>query len=165
LLDVLEEDGQMYVGFSGATGANVETHYIHSWSFSTSGLPNQKKQSPLIAIVLTSGIIFMGGVILAAFFFFKRKSRRGLGSHGNQDNYELHLEEFVGGPRRFSYKELSTATKSFSPNEMLGRGGFGCVFKGVLRDTGALVAVKKIAEDSQQGGCEFFAEVSIISHV
>jgi len=26
LLDVLEEDGQMYVGFSGATGANVETH-------------------------------------------------------------------------------------------------------------------------------------------
>jgi interleukin-1 receptor-associated kinase 1 len=48
---------------------------------------------------------------------------------------------------------------------MLGRGGFGCVYKGVLRDTGALVAVKKIAEDSQQGGREFFAEVSIISRV
>jgi interleukin-1 receptor-associated kinase 1 len=112
----------------------------------------------------------MGGAILGAFFFFKRKSRTGLhvlelGSRGNQDNYDLHLEEFVGGPRRFSYKELSTATKSFSPKEMLGRGGFGCVYKGVLRDTGALVAVKKIAEDSQQGGREFFAEVSIISRV
>jgi serine/threonine protein kinase len=170
LSNVLENDGQMYVGFSGATGAHFENHFIYAWHFSTSGLPNQNKKSPLIAIVLTCGIIFMGGVILGAFFFFKRKSRTGrpvleLGSHGNQDSYELHLEEFVGGPRRFSYKELSTATKSFSPNEMLGRGGFGCVYKGVLRDNGAVVAVKKIAEDSQQGGREFFAEVSIISHV
>jgi serine/threonine protein kinase len=183
LSKVLEDDGQMYVGFSGATGENLEHHYIYSWRFSTSGLPNPispsvspsglpnpKKKSPLITIVLTCGIIFMGGAILGAFFFFKRKSGTGLrvlelGSHGNQDNYDLHLEEFVGGPRRFSYKELSTATKSFSPKEMLGRGGFGCVYKGVLRDTGALVAVKKIAEDSQQGGREFFAEVSIISRV
>ncbi|CAM6012779.1 unnamed protein product [Sphagnum balticum] len=196
LSNILEDDGQMYVGFSGATGIALENHFIYSWRFLTSGLPNpispsvspsgspnqtspsvspsglpnQKKKSPLIAIVLTCGIIFMGGVILGAFFFFKRKSRTGLhvlelGSHGNQDNYDLHLEEFVGGPRRFSYKELSTATKSFSPNEMLGRGGFGCVYKGVLRDTGAFVAVKKIAEDSQQGGREFFAEVSIISRV
>ncbi len=183
LSKVLEDDGQMYVGFSGATGENLEHHYIYSWRFSTSGLPNPispsvspsglpnpKKKSPLITIVLTCGIIFMGGAILGAFFFFKRKSRTGLhalelGSLGNQDNFDLHLEEFVGGPRRFSYKELSTATKSFSPKEMLGRGGFGCVYKGVLRDTGALVAVKKIAEDSQQGGREFFAEVSIISRV
>jgi hypothetical protein len=179
LLDVLEDDGQMYVGFSGAMGGPLETHYIYSWRFSTSGLPNQtstgglpnhKKKSPLIAIVLTCGIIFMGGAILGVCFFFKRKSHKGLyvlelGSHGSQDNYDLHLEEFVGGPRRFSYKDLSTATKSFSPNEMLGRGGFGCVYKGVLRDTGTLVAVKKIAEGSQQGGREFFAEVSIISRV
>jgi hypothetical protein len=170
LQNVLEDDGQMYVGFSGATGENLEHHFIYSWRFSTSGLPNPKKKSPLITIVLTCGIIFMGGAILGAFFFFKRKSRTGLhalelGSLGNQDNFDLHLEEFVGGPRRFSYKELSTATKSFSPKEMLGRGGFGSVYKGVLRDSGALVAVKKIAEDSQQGGREFFAEVSIISRV
>ncbi|CAM6012821.1 unnamed protein product [Sphagnum balticum] len=173
LSNVLEGDGQMYVGFSGATGADFEHHIIYSWRFSTSGLPNQISPtvSPTVSptIVLTCGIIFMGGAILGAFFFFKRKSRTGLvlelGSRGNQDNYDLHLEEFVSGPRRFSYKELSTATKSFSPNKMLGRGGFGCVYKGVLRDTGALVAVKKIAEDSQQGGREFFAEVSIISRV
>ncbi len=143
LLDVLEDDGQMYVGFSGGTGENFEQHYIYSWRFSTSGLPNQispsglpshkspsglpnpispsglpnpispsglpnrRKKSPLIAIVLTCGIIFMGGAILGAFFFFKRNSRTGLrvrelGSHGKQDNYDLQLEEFVGGPRRFS---------------------------------------------------------------
>jgi hypothetical protein len=169
LLNVLEDDGQMYVGFSGATGAAFEHHYIYSWRFSTSFLADQKK-SPLIAIVLTCGIVFMGGAILGAILFFNRKQQTGLhvldlGSHGNQGTYDLHLEEFVGGPRRFSYKELSIATKSFSPKEMLGRGGFGCVYKGVLCDTDALVAVKKIAEDSQQGGREFFAEVSIISRV
>jgi hypothetical protein len=90
LLDVLEDDGQMYVGFSGGAGLSFEHHYIYSWRFSTSGLPNQKKKSPLIAIVLTCGIIFMGGAILGAFFFFKRKSRTSLhileiGSHGNQN--------------------------------------------------------------------------------
>ncbi len=40
LLNVLEDDGQMYVGFSGATGELFEHHYIYSWRFSTSGLPN-----------------------------------------------------------------------------------------------------------------------------
>ncbi|KAH9535418.1 hypothetical protein CY35_17G052700 [Sphagnum magellanicum] len=40
LLNVLEDDGQMYVGFSGATGEFFEHHYIYSWRFSTSGLPN-----------------------------------------------------------------------------------------------------------------------------
>jgi serine/threonine protein kinase len=79
--------------------------------------------------------------------------------------YDLHLEEFVGGPHKFSYKEINTPTKSFSAKEMLGRGGFGCVYKGVLRDIGALMVVKKIAEDSQQGGREFFVEVSIINYV
>jgi hypothetical protein len=44
LLDVLGFDGQMFVGFSGATTANFEHHYIYNWRFSTSGLPNQKKR-------------------------------------------------------------------------------------------------------------------------
>jgi hypothetical protein len=73
LLDVLEDDGQMYVGFSGGAGLSFEHHYIYSWRFSTSGLPNQNKKSPLIAIVLTCGIIFMGGAILGAFFFLQKK--------------------------------------------------------------------------------------------
>ncbi len=167
LSNVLANDGYMYVGFSGD---HYEYHNIYSWSFSTSGLPNQKKKSLLILTVLTCGIIFVGGGILGAICFFKTKPQKGLhvvklGSHGNQDNYDIDVEEFLGGPRRFSYKELSTATKAFSSTEMLGHGEFGCVYKGVLHDTCALVAVKKNSGDSQQGGREFCAEVSIISRV
>ncbi len=129
LSNVLANDGYMYVGFSGATGDHYEYHNIYSWSFSTSGLPNQKNKSQLLLIVLTCGIIFVGGGILGAIRFFKTKPRKGLhvvklGSHGNEDNYDIDVEEFLGGPRRFSYKELSTATKAFSSTEMLGRGVF-----------------------------------------
>ncbi|CAK9222697.1 unnamed protein product, partial [Sphagnum troendelagicum] len=75
------------------------------------------------------------------------------------------FEQFLHGPRKFSYRELSIATNASSPKELLGRGGFGCVYKGTLRDTNALVAVKKISKDSEQGGNEFLAELSIISRI
>jgi serine/threonine protein kinase len=87
-------------------------------------------------------------------------------SRGRPLNYNnIQFEQFLHGPRKFSYRELSIATNAFSPKELLGRGGFGCVYKGMLRDTKALVAVKKISKDSQQGGNEFFAELSIISRI
>ncbi|XP_024388049.1 probable L-type lectin-domain containing receptor kinase S.7 [Physcomitrium patens] len=68
------------------------------------------------------------------------------------------------GPRIFTYRELSQATKQFSADELLGRGAFGSVFKGTLSD-GSIVAVKQIAHDSNQGEREFLAEVSIISRI
>ncbi|KAH8938865.1 hypothetical protein BDL97_15G005300, partial [Sphagnum fallax] len=75
LSNVLANDGYMYVGFSGD---HYEYHNIYSWSFSTSGLPNQKKKSLLILTVLTCGIIFVGGGILGAICFFKTKPQKGL---------------------------------------------------------------------------------------
>lgn len=68
------------------------------------------------------------------------------------------------GPRIFTYRELTAATKQFSADELLGRGAFGSVFKGTLAD-GSVVAVKQIAHDSNQGEREFLAEVSIISRI
>jgi serine/threonine protein kinase len=100
------------------------------------------------------------GVLAAIFFFLKKKPSRG--PQEVHVSNEAKYKEFLDGPRIFSYKELSIATRGFHQDEMLGCGGFGSVYKGTLRD-GALVAVKKIAENSDQGEREFFAEVSIIS--
>ncbi|XP_077242131.1 G-type lectin S-receptor-like serine/threonine-protein kinase At2g19130 [Tasmannia lanceolata] len=64
----------------------------------------------------------------------------------------------------FSYRYLQSATKNFS--EILGGGGFGSVFKGILPDS-ISIAVKKL-EGLQQGEKQFRAEVStigIIQHV
>ncbi|KAJ8634785.1 hypothetical protein MRB53_009052 [Persea americana] len=45
--------------------------------------------------------------------------------------------------RRFSYRDLKSATSGFSPANALGRGGSGAVFRGILRD-GKSVAVKRL---------------------
>ncbi|URE44217.1 PPR repeat [Musa troglodytarum] len=64
----------------------------------------------------------------------------------------------------FSYEELAVATNFFSDADFLGEGGFGCVYKGVLRN-GQEVAVKQLKPDSRQGDHEFQAEVQIISRL
>ncbi|PUZ39829.1 hypothetical protein GQ55_9G373700 [Panicum hallii var. hallii] len=65
----------------------------------------------------------------------------------------------------FSYEELAAATSGFSPANMLGQGGFGYVYKGVLAGSGKEVAVKQLKSGSGQGEREFQAEVEIISRV
>ncbi|KAF3340144.1 proline-rich receptor-like protein kinase PERK4 [Carex littledalei] len=64
----------------------------------------------------------------------------------------------------FSYEELSAATNGFSQGNMIGQGGFGYVYKGVLPN-GKDVAIKQLKAGSGQGEREFQAEVDIISRV
>jgi serine/threonine protein kinase len=64
----------------------------------------------------------------------------------------------------FTYEELCAFTNGFSQQNLLGEGGFGCVYKGYLPD-GREVAVKQLSVGSGQGEREFKAEVDIISRV
>ncbi|KAJ9147406.1 hypothetical protein P3X46_029571 [Hevea brasiliensis] len=64
----------------------------------------------------------------------------------------------------FTYEELAQATNGFSTQNLLGEGGFGCVYKGILVD-GREVAVKQLKVGGSQGEREFKAEVEIISRV
>ncbi|KAK1301422.1 Proline-rich receptor-like protein kinase PERK13 [Acorus calamus] len=71
----------------------------------------------------------------------------------------------IGGSKSwFSYEELMEITDGFSKQNLLGEGGFGCVYKGWLPD-GKEVAVKQLKAGSGQGEREFRAEVEIISRV
>ncbi|XP_021763499.1 proline-rich receptor-like protein kinase PERK8 [Chenopodium quinoa] len=64
----------------------------------------------------------------------------------------------------FSYEELHAASNGFAAQNILGAGGFGCVYRGCLQD-GTEVAIKKLKDNSGQGDREFKAEVEIISRV
>ncbi|KAJ4901052.1 Serine/threonine-protein kinase CDG1 [Raphanus sativus] len=66
----------------------------------------------------------------------------------------------------FTYRELATATNNFRLESMIGRGGFGSVFKGMLEfPPGQFknVAVKKLDTTSHQGDKEFLVEVLMLS--
>ncbi|KAL4575638.1 hypothetical protein LXL04_022489 [Taraxacum kok-saghyz] len=69
----------------------------------------------------------------------------------------------AGGPKRFSYAELKTATNDFSITNVVGKGGFGDVYKGVLTDH-RIVAVKCL-KNVTGGDNEFWAEVTIIARM
>ncbi|XP_057829070.2 L-type lectin-domain containing receptor kinase SIT2-like [Cryptomeria japonica] len=62
-------------------------------------------------------------------------------------------------PHRFDYKDFYIATKGFKEDQVLGSGGFGQVYKGVLPVTGQEVAVKSIFGESTEALKEFIAEV------
>ncbi|KAL3748822.1 hypothetical protein ACJRO7_009976, partial [Eucalyptus globulus] len=75
-------------------------------------------------------------------------------------NKKIGLKVGIGThPRRYTYKDIKRMTNSFK--EKLGEGGYGCMYKGKLRDD-QFVAVKLIKK--QKGNAEdFFNEVVSIS--
>ncbi|KAJ0788919.1 putative protein kinase RLK-Pelle-PERK-1 family [Helianthus annuus] len=64
----------------------------------------------------------------------------------------------------FTYEDLANATQGFSDANIIGRGGFGYVHKGVL-PTGEKVAIKRLKVGSRQGESEFQAEVATANRI
>ncbi|KAK3129898.1 hypothetical protein QOZ80_6BG0486250 [Eleusine coracana subsp. coracana] len=94
----------------------------------------------------------------------KRSRRRNV----QPKDSEVELERGVAGPRRYLYRDLASATGDFAEENMLGRGGFGSVYKGCLPGAlgdGQQVAIKKLSAESTQSRKEFEAEVKIISRL
>ncbi|MQM20116.1 hypothetical protein Taro_053131, partial [Colocasia esculenta] len=68
-------------------------------------------------------------------------------------------------PQEIPYHVLVSATNNFSEEMILGKGGFGPVYRGFLTDLAVDVAIKKLSERSQQGLSEYMAEVKIITQL
>ncbi|XXG54525.1 hypothetical protein AAC387_Pa03g2380 [Persea americana] len=159
-------EDSMYVGFSAATGTVVtSSHYILGWSFKMNGpaqeldlsrlpkLPRvgPKKKSRVLTIGVPSIVVFFILLTLFAVGFIVRRKIK----------YAEVLEDWEReyGPHRFSYKDLFKATKGFRDKELLGTGGFGMVYRGVLPSSKIQVAVKRVSHKSKQGMREFIAEI------
>ncbi|KAL4606579.1 hypothetical protein ACB092_09G113400 [Castanea dentata] len=134
----------MYVGFSSSTGSVLTSHYVLGWSFKMNGKAQELVLSQLPK--LPRGITYV--------IKRKRKFAELL------EDWELDY-----GPHRFKYKDLYIATKGFRDKELLGSGGFGRVYKGVLPTSKIEIAVKKVSHESRQGMREFVAEIVSIGRL
>lgn len=97
--------------------------------------------------------------------------RRGIGARLSSDPSNSTLSIGSGIPtsilsvKTFTLAELDKATERFSSRKILGEGGFGCVYHGIMGD-GAEVAVKLLNRDNNQNGDrEFIAEVEMLSRL
>lgn len=155
----------MYVGLSAATGTRVSDYYILGWSFNKSGpaqnldisklpplpppppTPGKKLNHTVIVSIVAAAVVLI--TIAAAVYFVKKKKY--------EEVYEDWEKEY--SPHRFSYKNLYKATKGFKDKEIIGQGGSGKVYRGVLPSSHAEIAVKKVCHDSDHGMKQFVSEI------
>ncbi|XP_077218654.1 receptor-like kinase in in flowers 3 [Tasmannia lanceolata] len=65
---------------------------------------------------------------------------------------------------KFTFEDIKVATKNFSRDYIIGKGGYGNVYKGVLLD-GTEVALKRFKNCSAAGDASFTHEVEVIASV
>ncbi|KAK4757329.1 hypothetical protein SAY87_018630 [Trapa incisa] len=81
-----------------------------------------------------------------------------------QQQLSSYDEDNARTGRLFSFKELEKATDSFNENRIIGKGGQGTVYKGMLFH-GQIVAVKKFVTIEEKQVEQFINEVIILSKI
>ncbi|KAI4304822.1 hypothetical protein MLD38_040287 [Melastoma candidum] len=111
----------------------------------------KKRKVVLAAILSFTGLIVLGGAFLAV----KNAKHRKGGSKFQGDDTDLTLLDFA---------TVVNATRNFSETNLIGKGGFGSVYKGYLVG-GREVAVKRLSKSSGQGIEEFMNEALLIARL
>ncbi|KAI3995183.1 hypothetical protein MKX01_031985 [Papaver californicum] len=116
---------------------------------------SSRTKSMLIAGVITIGVLFLIMVACLLIWVVMKTIKFG----EKTDSISL---EIVKTPKEFSYKDLKSATNCFNSSRIIGHGAFGTVYKGVMPETGSMIAVKRCRHSGGQGKAEFLSELSII---
>uniref|UniRef100_A0A0D9ZVX0 Protein kinase domain-containing protein n=1 Tax=Oryza glumipatula TaxID=40148 RepID=A0A0D9ZVX0_9ORYZ len=167
-----------YIGFSASVNSLKTRHFILGWSFKKNGrvpplnysapsvlvtdpetygwggnffappppqLKSHQVRIPSLHILLPIVIISVVLLLLVAFlgsYYCKKRWKKA----GPQEDWGTKCM-----PPSFIYKDLYNATSRFTDKMLLGKGGFGKVYRGFLPASKQNVAIKRISLESKQG--------------
>ncbi|KAK7324672.1 hypothetical protein VNO77_28420 [Canavalia gladiata] len=122
-------------------------------------------------LVLASLAVFALLVALAYYCYIhnkvskRRKSLKVEDANINEKSDFANLQVVAEkGLQVFTFKQLHSATGGFSKSNVIGHGGFGLVYRGVLNDC-RKVAIKFMDQAGKQGEEEFKVEVELLSRL
>ncbi|KAL8461097.1 hypothetical protein ACS0TY_032539 [Phlomoides rotata] len=133
----------------------------------------RKKDRIMLATILIFASIAVASVLLTFCYYcyLKYKLSKRLNTKqqriyheekaNNSANIQITTEK---GLQVFTYKQLHSATGGFAKSNVIGRGAFGLVYRGVLQN-GRKVAVKLMDQAGKQGEDEFTAEVELLGRL
>ncbi|KAE9619481.1 putative protein kinase RLK-Pelle-RLCK-VIIa-1 family [Lupinus albus] len=83
-------------------------------------------------------------------------------SMNSKDSYKSGSTDHISA-QTFSFRELADAARNFKAECLIGKGGFGRVYKGHLESINQVVAIKRLDLNGLQGNREFLVEVLMLS--
>ncbi|XP_051143987.1 probable LRR receptor-like serine/threonine-protein kinase At5g10290 isoform X2 [Andrographis paniculata] len=142
---------------------NCGIKLAHSCASENAG-QSRKSKTPMIVGVVVAFVV----ILLLGLFLVLCLSKSWHKSFHKSDIFvdvagEVDCRIEFGQLKRFAWRELQLATENFSEKNLLGQGGFGKVYKGVLSDN-TKVAVKRLTNFESPGSdVAFQREVELIS--
>ncbi|KAA8550917.1 hypothetical protein F0562_002601 [Nyssa sinensis] len=140
---------------------------LFSLDFTSANSNGKRRKIVISVVVIGCGIVLF--VVFGGFWFLRRKRqnfRKQRRIVRSQTSLASGLDSISGSTTllRFTFDEIKEATKNFSRHNIIGRGGYGNVYKGVLPD-GSEVALKRFKNCSAAGDASFAHEVEVIASV
>jgi serine/threonine protein kinase len=124
----------------------------------------------LIGVVTTVGIFVLILAVISLSYKLKKRKERTLKNKHFLQNRGLLLQQLLcnedaaGRMKIFNIEELEMATNKFDKTRLLGRGGHGEVYKGILSDK-RVVAIKRSHIAIKSEIDQFINEVAILSQI
>ncbi|XP_031250092.1 probable receptor-like protein kinase At2g39360 [Pistacia vera] len=136
---------------------------------SNSNFSTDSKMKVGLIVGLAAGLFVVVVLVLVLFLLCRRRKKLAQIGHSKaEDKFGMN----GGGATaifssskigyRYPFVAIQEATENFNESLVVGVGGFGKVYKGVLRDK-TMVAVKRGGSQSHQGLAEFRTEIEMLS--